>query len=123
MTKRYDFKDGSGNSVIPVSDASFFTDAMSVVPDQIDIYVSFYSDASGETPATPTAGTITAYGEYLEGFFLLAGENPTIDATEVIPGVSTYTPPTINGCTVRSRIDLSGVTGVTHMRAFAYKRS
>lgn len=121
MTRRYDFKASNGATVIPVANGQFFTDEMSVTPDQVDIYIAFFSD-SNRTPVTPTAGTITANGEYFPGFFLQA-TNPVIQANTVITPNATYTPPTIDGCSLRARIDLAGVTGATHFSAFAYKRS
>lgn len=122
MTRRYEFKSSGGDIVIPVSDDQFFTDLMSVAPDEVDVYIAFYSDSAGETPATPTAGTATIHGEYLPGYFLEASTNAVIDATTVAPE-STYTPPVVDGCTLRCRITLAGVTGASHFRAFAFKRS
>ena len=122
MSRRYDFKDSSGNTVIPVADDSFYTDLMSVTPDEIDVYFAFYSDSSGETPVSPTSGTISTHGEYLDGFFLAASTNATINASEVTTPDGIYTPPSIFGCSIRARIDLLNVDA-PYMRAFAYKRN
>lgn len=121
MTRRYDFKANDGNAVMPVADGQFFTDSMSVTPDEVDVYIAFYSDAEGTVPAIPTGGLITSHGEYLPGFFLAASSNPVTNATDVAPE-ATYIPSVIDGCTLRCRLTLSGVTGAAYMRAFAYKR-
>jgi len=122
MAKRTYFKDPSGNTVIPVSDDSFYTDLLSVSNDVADVYLSFYSDASGDTPVTPTAGTVSAWGEYESGFWLEAVGDKVL-AANVSPPDAAYTPQTMNGCTVRARVDLLGVTGAAYFRGYVFKRS
>lgn len=123
MSQRYYVKDSSGNTIIPVADGSFLTDAMRPSQDECEVYFAFYSDEDASTPATPTAGTINTYGEYETGFALAPSANPTTDATEVSTPIATYTPPILDGLTIRGRVDLSGVTGATHFRAYFFKRA
>lgn len=122
MAKRYYLKDNDGNTIIPVSDVELFTDLMSTSQDEVDVYFSFYADQSGLTPQTPTAGTIEVRGEYEPGFWLTASTNPTVQASSVSSPLATYTPPTLDGNTLRVSTVLSGISGAAYFRAYAYKR-
>lgn len=119
MARRYHFKAADGSSVIPVADGEYFTDTMSVTPDEADVYISFYSDAEATTPQSPSTGQIDVHGEYTDGFFLEAVDG-RINANSVSPD-ATFTPSQIDGCSVRARITLSNVNA-NFMKAFVYKR-
>lgn len=122
MAQRIYFKDSTGSTIIPVADGSFFTDQLKASQDEAEVYFSFYSDADATTPVNPTAGTLTVYGEYEQGFFLEANGG-VVQANTVISPISTYTPPVMDGLSLRARVDVSGVTGATHMRALVFKRA
>ena len=122
MSNRYYLKDSSGSTIIPVSDGSFYTDQMKPSQDEAEVYFSFYSDENATNPVNPTAGTIESYGEYEPGFFLGASGGG-VRANTVSSPIATYTPPVMDGLTLRVRVDLSGVAGASHFRAFVFKRS
>lgn len=122
MAKRNYFRDSAGNTVIPVSDDSFYTDLLSVSNDFCDVYLAFYSDAEGETPVAPTGGTVTAWGEYEPGFFLAATGDVVQASTVTFPNAA-YIPQLMDGCSLRGRVDLAGVTGAAYFRGFVFKRT
>lgn len=121
MARRDFIRDGSGNTVIPITNGEFFSEQLSVGLDRTDVYVSFYSDAAGTTPVAISAGAIAVSGEYDDGFFLTAGQNQSIDASTITTEAA-YTPPVLDGCVQRVRLTLSGFTEANYMRAFAFKR-
>lgn len=121
--KKYLFKTTSNVSTIPVTDGEFFTDAIEGLPTKSEVYYEFYSDIEATTTVTPTAGTITAYGSPLGNNFLLAGSDAETDCTKVETGISTYTPPIIDGLNVRSKIVLLGITDAAYVRAVLYTHS
>lgn len=121
MAQRIYFKDSTGSTIIPVADGSFLTDALKASQDEAEVYFSFYSDADATQPVNPTAGTLTVYGEYESGFFLEA-TGGTVQANTVASPIATFTPPVMDGLSIRARVDLSGVTGAAYMRALVFKR-
>lgn len=123
MSRQFSFRtdNGSGSTILPVADVSYFTQELTTGATNAEVYFEFYSDATGETPATPTAGTITVSGSPLGNNYLAASSDNVVQATQVEAGDSSYTPPVLDGLTVRARITLSGITGATHMRAVLFK--
>lgn len=120
--REYAFKTSTGSEVIPVSNGSYFTDLLSRGLDQAEFYIEFYSDASGLTAATPTAGTITVAGSPLGNNYLSDQANLTVQASACGTPNSTYTPPVLDGLSRRGRMILTGITGATHCRAILFKR-
>ena len=122
MSRRFFFRtdDGEGTTILPVSDTSFFTQELTIGATDAEVYLEFYNDAQGQTPVTPTAGTITVSGSPLGNNYLAATGN-VIQADQVEAGDSSYTPAVLDGLTVRARITLAGITGATHCRAVLFK--
>lgn len=124
MSKRYFIKNGDGSSIITVADGSFFSDpnqnkTMSIS----DFYIEFYSDAEATVRVTPTAGTLSFYGQpFSGGNWLAAGANAAINAADCEAGISLYSPPAMDGLIDRSRVDMSGITGASYCRIIQYKR-
>ncbi len=123
MSRQFNFRtdNGTGTTILPISDTSFFTPELTTGATDAEVYFEFFSDAAGTTPVTPTAGTITVSGSPLGNNYLAASSNNVIQATQVEAGDSSYTPPVLDGLTVRARIVLDGITGATYMKAVLFK--
>lgn len=107
-------------ALVPVSSGTFYTDVMPVAFSNAQLYIMFY-DASGN-PVTPSAGTIVAEcSPDGSAQWLVSANSPSINATSVVAGSATYTPPSFNGLIVRGRVTLSGVTGATQFRAWLWR--
>ena len=111
----------STSEIITIADGDFFTNGLPITEDEAEVYFEFFSDASANTPVTPTAGTIVTAGRPMEHNYLAASSNATTQASECGTPNSAYTPPILDGKMNRSRITLSGITGATHMKAQVFK--
>ena len=116
-----------GDYLAPVTDGTYYTKKSDKNGDDIfiehktgDFALCFY-DADGETPVTPTAGTIAVYMSPFADTWLEPGVgDKVIDATTVkaaTDGIATYNLPMFVGGAVQGRIDLSGITGATYVKA------
>lgn len=123
MARRFFFRtnNGTGSTILPVADGSYFTENLTIGKTDAEVYFEFYSDSEGTTPVTPTAGTITVSASPLGNNYLAASSGNVVQAAQVEAGNSSYTPPVLDGLTARARITLSGITGATHMRAVLFK--
>lgn len=120
IARKYPFKGADGSEIFAVTDGEYFTETLQEDISEAELYFEFYSDASGATVADPTGGTIASAGSPLGGNYLAAGSNSTTQASAC--GVeATYTPPVLDGLTVKGRITLASITGATHMRAVMFK--
>lgn len=120
--KIYEFKTAGGAELIPVADDDFFTDDMDAVEySRGECFLQFY-DTDGVTPVTPATGTIVfrSAGIGVDGDeqYLRDGSNTTIDATTVIAGDATYSPPSFNSIVRKSKMTLASITGASFVRAF-----
>jgi hypothetical protein len=123
MAELYYFKDGSGNTIIPVADADFFTDDnMDAAYLDGQFYIEFFADAAAATPATPGAGTIVARGAPLGNVYLRDPLDTTINGIDVIPGNGAYSVPQFNGLMQRGKMTLAGITVATHFRAAMWRK-
>lgn len=123
MARTYPFRTSAGSDILPVAgNPSYVLEDIQTGDSDAEVYFEFYSDSSGSTPATPSAGTITTSGRALNNIWLEASQNATTQASTVSTPDATYTPPILDGLLRDVRIVLSGVAGATHMRATLYKR-
>ena len=109
---------GSGevSSVVPTANGTYYTEEIPSNFAQFQCYLTFFSDAAGTLPVTPTAGTATFAGTP-EGITYLAATNPVVNCNTVIAnGLSTYTPPTITGRVKKGRVIFAGVAGAAYAR-------
>lgn len=109
--------------LIPVADGESFTIKMNGRNAELqtgDFALCFY-DADGETPITPTAGTVQVDMSPMENIWMAPGVgDATIDASSVVvngEGLATYTTPVFLGAAYQGRVTLSGITGATFMKA------
>jgi hypothetical protein len=121
MANPYYFKDGSGDTIIPVADADFFTAQMELGYEDGQFYIEFFSDALAQTPVTPTAGTIVARGSPLGNVFLTSSADEVVNAADVQAGDAVYTPPRFMGAMTKAKVTLLGITGATHFRAVMWR--
>lgn len=123
MSRRFFFRtdNGAGTTILPVTDTSYFTEDLTVGSTESEVYFEFYSDSAATTPVTPSAGTITVSASPLGNNYLAASSNSTVQASSVETPNSSYTPPTVDGLSVKARITLAGITGATHMKAVLFK--
>lgn len=123
MSRQFSFRtdNGTGSTILPVTDTSYFTPELTTGATDAEVYLEFYSDADATTTVTPTAGTVTISGSPMGNNYLAASSNNIIQASQVESGDSSYTPAVLDGLTVRARITLAGITGATHMRAILFK--
>lgn len=117
--------DNGGNTVVPVSAATFYTPAVTPQDanqyDNWQFYIEFFSDAAGTVPVTPTAGTITVNASPLGNNYLAASNTQVIQANTCSTPDSTYTPPAAEGMLTRGRITLAGITGAQYFRAVFWR--
>ncbi len=112
----YTFRTSGGDSLIPVANGTFETPRMSADFALGNCFLQFY-DTDGVTPVTPTAGTATFEAGVYEGQWLEASNDSEIQATAVIAGPATYTPPTFDSQVQYTRMTLDSVTGASFVRA------
>lgn len=117
MSIAYQFRDDSGNVIIPITAASTTLTLNEISPafSEGQMHIVFYDDASGDTIGAPTNGTITPHAGLIAGQLLMPSNNATIDATTVNGTTPTYTPALFNGPATHAQVNVTGVTGVTHM--------
>lgn len=118
MAQRYDVLASAG-AVLPTTNGVYYTAEMSAEYAFCNVYVEFFSDADGTVPATATAGTITVYGSPMGNTYLLPSNITVINATEVSAG--TYTPASMDGCMVRGKVVLAGITGAAYCRIIFWR--
>lgn len=114
--ERFPVKTAGGLDVLPVADATLYTDAMNAsASGECQVYIEFFSDAAGTIAVTPTNGTVTAQMSPMGAVWLGASNYGTVSAADA--GVSGgYTPPYFNGRADKGRIILSGITGAVTAR-------
>jgi len=115
------------NELVPVTDGSYYTRAINetgydgLLEYQTGDFALCFYGADGVTPGTPTAGTITPLMSPVENIWLAPGVGDTsISATTVTvesDGIATYNLPMFIGGAIQGRIDLSGITGATFVKA------
>lgn len=118
--KIYHFKTTGGDTLIPVADDTFYTDHMDTVEYVIgNCFIEFY-DTDGETPITPTGGTITWASTpfHSESQYLAPPSDGVTTATDVIAGDAVYTPPSFDATVARTRMTLASITGASYVRAY-----
>lgn len=117
MGRRFDFRagsDGTGPALIPVADGDFFCNDIDPVYERGQCCLAFYNNGA---LATPTGGTVRFRASCIDGQFLTDSTDSTIQADMVAVGNATYTPSVFNGPSIRAKLTLDGVTGVTHVMA------
>lgn len=113
----YPVLNSSGGEILPTSNATLTTESMAANPSQnAQVYIEFFSDALGTTPATPTAGTVTIQGSPMGLNWLAPSTGGTVQANTVGNPNSTYTPPFFQGRMAQGRITFAGVTGAAFAR-------
>lgn len=122
MANEYYFKSG-GSAVIPVADASFEIDGVSLDYNQHELEIRFWDSSDADTLATPGAGTLTV--QYSMGGGTASGgvdvwrnfaDGVAVDATAVHD--ATWTPPSSLGSSAKYKLTLAGVTTATHFTAW-----
>ena len=117
MGRKFDFRDGAdgtGTTLIPVADGDFFANDIDPVYERGQCCLAFYNNG---VLTTPTAGTIRFRASCISGQFLTDSQDSTIQANTVIAGDATYTPSVFNGPSIRAKMTLDGIAGVTHVEA------
>lgn len=114
--ERFPIKTAGGLDVVPVADATLYTDAMNTSEaGECQVYIEFFSDANGAVPTTPTGGAVTAQMSPMGSAWLGASNYGTISAADA--GINAaYTPPYFNGRADKGRVILSGITGAVTAR-------
>ena len=102
------FRDGAGDSLIPVSDGDFLTDSIILTYEKGACWLRFYA-ADGVTPVTPTAGTINFSSATIEGQYQPSADGQ-IDATEVTITDAPYTPTRFYLPVNKSKMTLLGIS-------------
>lgn len=124
MARRYKLKTAGGSTVIPVGvDGSAFTDNIDYGYGSLyELYVEFFSDPDGKIPANPTGGLVRLKATPMGNNYLEAGSGQFIRAQDVTTPDSLYEPIILDGLVQKARVDFSGVTGATYMRAVLFAR-
>jgi len=120
MAQTYDFKNAQNGSVIPVADGDFFTELMRQDHVIGHFYVEFFSDAAGNVPVSPTAGTLKVNCSPMGRNYIANGE-VTINAIDCGSPNSNYDPIVFEGEAVKARVTLSGIAGAAYMRAHMWR--
>lgn len=109
--------------VIPVADGDFFTDEMSSNYGSCDFFIRFYSDA-GTTPVTPSGGTIAftaSPDEPDSGSFRYRTVQSGLFSATLVDDPDRVIPVAL-GTVTSAKLNLSGITGATHFRAWVIRR-
>jgi len=125
MAKIYYVSDGSGNTQLPIADATLTTfdqpGSDIDISTESGVFIIAFYDANGD-PATPTGGTIVPEMSPIEGQWQgSGGGDTTINATAVIAGSATYTIPVFPGPARAGRLTFSGITGVASAVAYFWR--
>ena len=106
----------AGGEVLPVANATLYTGDMSASSaSQCQVYVEFFSDASGLLPVTPTAGLMSAEVSPMGAGWMASSNHNVINAADA-GAAATYEPPYFEGRAKQCRITLSGITGALTAR-------
>ena len=120
MAMPHKFMTAGESEVLPVNGGPYYTDEMSADYGYGAVYVEFFSDAAGTIPATPTAGDVVAEASPMGNLFMASGNVSKILAVNA-GTAPMYEPPTFEGCAIRGRLTLSGVTGALTCRAIFWR--
>lgn len=108
---------GSGGEVLPTANGTFYTASVSTnTSPNCQVYIEFFSDASGLTPVTPTGGTVTLAASPMGNNYLPASNGAVVQAIAVSTPDSTYTPPVFNGRIAFGKATFAGITGAAYAR-------
>lgn len=119
MGQRY-FVKSNGSDVLPITDGTLTTDAVSTDYETGVFVVAFY-DASGDI-VTPTAGTIKPEAMLIKGQWATPSSgDTTINAVDCIAGVMNYVVPVFNGPVEQGRLTFTGITGATSAKAYFWR--
>lgn len=119
MSQRYFIK-SNGSDVLPVTDGTLTTDAISTDYETGVFVVAFY-DAGGDI-VTPTAGTVKPEMSPISGQWLTPSSgDATINAVDCIAGLATYEAPVFNGPAEQGRLTFAGITGATTAKAYFWR--
>ena len=116
MAMPHKFMTATGDEVLPVNGGPYFTEEMSADWTRGAVYVEFFSDAAGTIPATPTAGDVIAEASPMGTLYMPSGNVSKILANNV-GNPPMYEPPTFDGCVIRGRLTLTGITGASTCRS------
>lgn len=123
MAQRYNVLTNgtTGSNRLPVTlpDVSYTSPLMGADSDRVDAYIEFFDTAGN--PVTPTAGQIFVYGLPVALNWLPAVGSP-VNATLVTAGISSYTPPMMDGLCTQARVRFVGIQGATTASVVVYKR-
>lgn len=114
----YPVKSGA-SEVVSTANGTFYTDAMTDGFANCQVYVEFFSDAAGTTPATATAGTVTISGSPLGNIYLAPSTGTAINAADVSAG--TYTPAKMLGLVCKGKVVFAGVTGAAYAKVVFWR--
>ena len=110
----------NGGEVLPVNGGPYYTEKMSADWTRGAVYVEFFSDAAGTIHATPTAGDVVAEGTPMGTLYMASGNVSKILANNA-GNPPMYEPPTFEGCVIRGRLTLTGITGAATCRAIFWR--
>lgn len=110
MASVYNFKHTDGSIFIPIANGTHDLENISLEHPSGQVHLIFYQ-SNKTTVATPTGGTIAFRASIMDGQFLDASSNGTVNASDVESGDASYTPPVFNGPVKSLRAVLSGITG------------
>lgn len=116
----YKFMTDGESEVLPVNGGPYFTDEMSADWNTGHVYIEFFSDAAGTIPATPTAGDVVAEGTPMGTLYMASGNVSKILANNA-GNPPMYEPPTFDGCVIRGRLTMTGITGAATCRAIFWR--
>lgn len=106
----------AGSEVLPVANATLYTGDMSAsTSPRCQVYVEFFSDASGLVPVSPTAGLMSAEVSPMGAGWMASSNHNVINAADA-GTAATYEPPYFEGRAKQGRITLSGITGALTAR-------
>lgn len=113
------FSAKSGTSFVVPTTGTHLTDLMSGDYGLCRVYVEFYSNAAGTTPATPTAGTVTLEVSPVGNVWLPLDNATPLPAAMVAAG--TYDAPTHHGMATRGRVTFTGIVGAAYARVIFWR--
>lgn len=118
MAQRYDVRDNTGSTILPVADGDYTATGMSVDHEGGVFVIAFYDE--NDNVVTPDAGTIAVKMAPLPGSFGDASGGDTVINAAQTGAEFTYTIPSFLGPAVEGKITFAGISGATVDHAKAY---
>lgn len=110
MATVYNFKHTDGSIFLPIADGTHDLEGIYLEHPSGQVHLIFYQ-SDKTTVATPTGGTVAFRASIMDGQFIDASSNGTVNAADVQSGNASYTPPVFNGPVKMVRATFAGITG------------